>query len=113
MGLRPSGNSVTYATTDGDEVQVEIEPTSDGFMPIHDDRPLGRLESLFTPVFLAVGTLIKDARRVDPDAVSIRFGVKLTGGGKAIVARNAADGNFEISLSWNKSDSSAASDLRS
>jgi hypothetical protein len=113
VAVRPSeGNVVTFATEDGDEVRVEIEPTADDFMPIRGDRSLGGLEVLFTPVFLAVGKLIRDARRVNPDAITIRFGVKLTGEGGAMVARDADGGNFEITLSWSGSSSISESELR-
>ena len=102
---RSEGNFVTYLTALGDDVQVEIEPTADDFIPLRGgDRSFGALEPLFAPVFQAVGTLIRDARRVHPDAINIRFGIKLTGRGTAAVAQNAGDGHFDITLTWNRSD---------
>jgi len=112
LAAAPEPKLATYATPYGDEVRVEIQPTADEFMPIRGDRSLGRLELLFAPVFQAVGTLIQDARRVDPDAINIRFGIKLTGGGTAVVAKNAGEGHFEINLTWNRPDSSSALEAR-
>jgi hypothetical protein len=82
---RESGPFVTYATVDGDDIRVEIEPSPDGFMPVSGDRPLGRVERLFEPVFSAVEGFLRVAnRRTRPDEVILRFGVKVTGGGNAV-----------------------------
>jgi hypothetical protein len=99
---RSDDNFVTFDTADGEEVQVEIERTAGDFVPIRSDRSLGRFEFLSRPVFEAVGTLIRDAREVGPDTVNIRFGIKITASGSAIVSRNVNEGNFDISLTWNR-----------
>ena len=100
---REAGPFVTYTTNRGDNVRLEIEPSGDGFMPVSGERPLGGLTDLFRPVFSAVEALVWEAREVHPDEVTVRFGIKLTGGGQAIVSKNVNDSNFEISLSWSAS----------
>ena len=103
---RDGGPFVTYSTTDGGDVRVEIEPSDDGFMPVKGERPLGRLDDLFSPVFSAIESLAVEARRVNPDGVAIRFGIKVTASGKPVIAKNIGEGNFEISLNWNRDTSS-------
>jgi hypothetical protein len=92
---------VTYTTESGEPVRLEIRETS-GFVPVHGDRPLGRIERVFRNVIQAAEALAREARRTNPDEVKIRFGIKFTGTGDAVVARQADEGNFEISLSWNR-----------
>ena len=97
---------VTYTTSRGDNVRLEIERSDDGFMPVSGERPLGRLTDLFSPVFSAVEALVREAAVIRPDEVVVRFGIKLTGGGQAIVSKNVNDSNFEISLSWKANENS-------
>jgi hypothetical protein len=104
--LAARGQFVTYTTIDGDDVRVEIEPSDDGFMPVSGERPLGSMEYLFRPVFSAADSLIREARSAHPDEVTVRFGIKVTGSGKAVIARKVDEGNFEISLNWNRSATS-------
>lgn len=103
---RDSGPFVTYITPSGEEVRVEIQPSGDGFMPVSGERPLGRLDYLFGPVFSTAEELIRGAREVQANQVTIRFGIKITGGGQAVVSRTVDEGNFEVSLNWDQADHS-------
>lgn len=107
---RDAGQFVTYTTIGGDEVRVEIESSDDGFMPVSVERPLGSVEYLFRPVFSAAESLIMEARQTHPDEVTLRFGIKVTGSGKAVIARKIDEGNFEIILNWHRRLSAAEAD---
>jgi Trypsin-co-occurring domain 1 len=100
------GPFVTYATLGGDDIRVEIERSPDGFMPVSGDRPLGRVERLFEPVFSAVEGFLHGARRTRPDEISLRFGVKVTGGGNAVIAKDLDSGSFQVSMTWKASPES-------
>ncbi|MGI5518988.1 CU044_2847 family protein [Streptomyces sp. CA-106131] len=105
---------VTYTTYDDEEVRVEIKPSDDGFMPVSADRPIGRLERVFRPVLQAAAAAATAARfsSETPDEVTLRFGVKLTGSGQAVVSRGTEESNFEITLHWHRGSSNPRPDLQ-
>ncbi|MEU0444325.1 CU044_2847 family protein [Streptomyces tendae] len=103
--MRPDREQVvTYTTYDGDEVQVEIRPAADDLRPIDPDRPIGRLERAFRPILQAASAAARAARDSadQPDEVTVRFGLTLTGSGQAVVARGLDESNFEITLHWQR-----------
>ncbi|MFJ4889115.1 CU044_2847 family protein [Streptomyces sp. NPDC088788] len=103
--LRPDMEQVvTYITYGGEEVQVEIKPAADDFRPIDPDRPIGRLERVFRPVLQAATAAGRAARESadQPDEITVRFGLTLTGSGQAVVARGSNESNFEITLHWHR-----------
>ena len=103
MGRIPrhlDGPYVTYTTSSGDDVQVEIEPV-DGFMPISKDRSLGRLGFGFRPAMEAAAAIVDEARAAHarPNEMTVRFGIKVTAGG-VVIAKAADASHFEITMTW-------------
>ncbi|MFJ6505469.1 CU044_2847 family protein [Streptomyces sp. NPDC091879] len=112
--IRPDREQVvTYTTYDGEEVQVEIKPAADDFRPIDPDRPIGRLERVFRPILHAATAAARAARESadQPDEITVRFGLALTGSGQAVVARGSNESNFEITLHWHRRPSANAEAL--
>ncbi|MEU9189880.1 CU044_2847 family protein [Streptomyces sp. NPDC048484] len=102
-GRAEAGWFVTFATNTGEMVRAEIEPTDDDFMPVSAVRPVAKLEHLFGPVIRAAGAAVSEARAVQPDEVTVSFGIKLTGSGEAVLSKNSTERHFEITLNWTRS----------
>jgi len=49
----------------------------------------------------ALSILKEDLR---PDAVTLRFGIKMTVEAGAVVARTAVEGNMEVEMSWHRNE---------
>ena len=43
-----------------------------------------------------------------PDAVTLRFGIKMTVEAGAIIARTAVEGNMEVEMSWQRDEATGA-----
>jgi hypothetical protein len=92
---------VTYAVGDDREVSIEIVPVP-GFVPVGVDAVAGQLEKAIEPAIAAARVVLDQARQLTPDAVQVKFGVKVTGTTNWLVAKAATEGNFEITLSWDR-----------
>ena len=90
---------VTYGVGDGGEVSFEIVPV-EGFVPVGLDTIAGQVEKAVEPAIAAARAVLEQARRMAPDTVQVKFGVKVTGTTNWLVAKAATEGNFEITLSW-------------
>ena len=49
----------------------------------------------------ALSVLKEDLR---PDAVTLRFGIKMTVEAGAVIARTAVEGNMEVEMSWHRNE---------
>ena len=94
-----SSQVVTYTVDDDRTVSIEIEPV-EGFIPVAVDDVAGRVRLAVQPALAAARTVLDQARELAPDAVQVKFGVKVTGTANWLVARAATEGNFEVTLSW-------------
>lgn len=94
-----SSEIVTYEVDGKTVVQFEIDPV-DGFHPAGIDTVAGRVREASAPAIEAARELLEQARRLAPDAVQVKFGVKVTGTANWLVARSSMEGNFEVTLSW-------------
>jgi Trypsin-co-occurring domain 1 len=50
---------------------------------------------------------------LSPDAVTLRFGIKMTVEAGAVVARTAVEGNMEVEMSWRRDEATAATTPKS
>ncbi|MFI6638094.1 CU044_2847 family protein [Streptomyces sp. NPDC050504] len=88
----------------GDVVSVEIEERDGDFRSLRPDRPVASFDRVFQPVSEAAAAAMRALRETQPDEVTIHFGIKVTGSGQAVVAKNTTDAHFEITLSWRPGD---------
>jgi NTP-dependent ternary system trypsin peptidase co-occuring protein len=93
---------VTYDVDGSTVAQFEIDPV-DGFVPAGSGDVLGRVRAAATPAIEAARELLMQAKELAPDAVQVKFGVKVTGTASWLVARAATEGNFEVTLTWQPS----------
>jgi hypothetical protein len=95
MALQP----VRYTLDDGTAVAFEIEPPA-GFVPASARDVIGPMRAAVEPLIDSAKLVLEAARAAGPDAVEVRFGVKVSGSANWYVARAATEGNFEVTLSW-------------
>ncbi|WP_232626926.1 CU044_2847 family protein [Streptomyces alfalfae] len=69
---------------------------------IHDVE--GRFESALHNVRGAAMSALRTFRErsLDPDAIELEFGVKLSAAAGAVIARTAAEGHLTVRLSWTR-----------
>jgi len=90
---------VTYAVDDETVVKFEIEPV-EGFAPAGADQILGRIQEAIEPAVEAARVVLDKVRQMRPDEVEVKFALKASGSANWLVAKGSAEGNFEITLTW-------------
>ncbi|MFF0314795.1 CU044_2847 family protein [Micromonospora sp. NPDC005252] len=90
---------VRYEVDDRTIAQIEIEPVA-GFQPASAGDVAGRVRDAAAPAIEAARELLEQVRALTPDAVQVKFGVKVTGTANWLIAKAATEGNFEVTLSW-------------
>ncbi|MET8040333.1 CU044_2847 family protein [Micromonospora sp. NPDC005215] len=94
-----SSEVVRYEVDNKTVAQIEIEPIA-GFQPASAGDVAGRVRDAAEPAIQAARVLLEQVRVLTPDAVQVKFGVKVTGTTNWLIAKAASEGNFEITLSW-------------
>ena len=99
-------------STDSGEVIVEIDPPSStsgqgrvARRPADLAIETGRsLDSAVDAVRPAAMTMIEKLRTlpIQPDEISVEFGLKLSVSAGAIIAATAAEGNFVLRMTWTR-----------
>jgi len=89
----------TYLTESGKVVAIEIDP-ADGFTQASSDDTPGRIQQAIAPALEAAEAVLEQVRRMSPDQVQVKLGVKVTGTATWVVAKASTEGNFEITLTW-------------
>lgn len=94
--------------TDGGTVVVEVDSRDPGFSPasrkpgqeIIDvrERFEGALDKVRSAAVSALRTFRDES--LDPDEVSLEFGVKLNASAGAVIAKTAAEGHLMVRLVW-------------
>jgi len=100
---------VTYSVGEGVTVGIEIAPV-DGFEPAGIDDVAGYVQAAVAPAITAARAVLEQVRAVAPDTVQVKFGVKVTGTANWLVAKAATEGNFEISMTWDRGGRPPADD---
>jgi hypothetical protein len=90
---------VSYAVDDETVVKFEVEPV-EGFAPAGADQILGRMQEAIEPAIAAARVVLDKVRQMRPDEVEVKFALKASGSANWLVAKAAAEGNFEITLKW-------------
>jgi hypothetical protein len=94
-----SSEVVRYQVDDKTVALFEIEPLA-GFQPAGVGDMAGWVREAAAPSIEAARELLEQVKDLAPDAVQVKFGVKVTGTANWVVAKAATEGNFEITLSW-------------
>ncbi|MEU7577005.1 CU044_2847 family protein [Streptomyces sp. NPDC041068] len=97
--------------SDEGPVVVEVDSRDPGFRSVsrrsegsevHDVE--GRFESALGNVRGAAMSALRTFRdrALDPDAIELEFGVKLSAAAGAVIARTAAEGHLVVKLTWSR-----------
>lgn len=93
-------SEVVRYRVDADTVTTfEIEPVP-GFRPAGVGDIAGTVKDSIGPAVDAARVLLDQLKEIAPDAVQVKFGVKVTGTANWMVAKAATEANFEVTLSW-------------
>lgn len=90
---------VTYALDDSTKVRFEIDPPT-GFQEAATDKVIGRVQEALAPAIDTAKLVLDKVKETKPDEVEVTFGIKVSGKLDWFIARAAAEGNFEITLTW-------------
>lgn len=90
---------VRYQVDDSTAVGFEFEP-GPGWHPAGARELAGRVRDAVEPAVEAARVVLEKVREAGPDAVQVKFGVKVTGEANWIVAKAASEGSFEVTLTW-------------
>lgn len=90
---------VTYQLDDKTTALFEIDPVA-GFQPAGIGDVAGRVKVAAGPAIEAARELLEQVRALTPDAVEVKFGIKVTGTTNWLIAKAATEGNFEVTLAW-------------
>jgi hypothetical protein len=94
---------VAYTMADGTEMRFEIDPLP-GFRPSGAGQVVGTLREAARPVIDGAAELLDQIKALRPDEVAVKFGIKVSGTANWLVAKAAAEGAFEVTLTWRHSD---------
>ncbi len=90
---------VTYKVDDVTTAKFEVDP-AEGFRPAAHGQILGQVRDAVGPAIEAAKAVLDKAKETRPSQIEVKFGVKVSGGADWLVARTAAEGSFEITLTW-------------
>lgn len=90
---------VRYAVDESTTVEFEVDPSM-GFRPAGADEVVGRVQEAIEPAVEAAKVVLGRVRQAEPGRVELRFGIKVSGAANWLIARAAAEGNFEVTLIW-------------
>jgi hypothetical protein len=90
---------VRYQVDGSTVAHIEIEPTV-GFQPAGTGKVAGLIRDAARPSIEAAKEVLDQVKGLQPDAVEVKFGIKVTGTADWVVAKASTEGNFEVTLSW-------------
>ena len=99
-----SSQVVTYRVDDETTVQLEIDP-AEGFRPAGPGEIAGRVRQAIGPAVEAAKAVLDKVKETRPDEIEVKFGIKASGEASWLVAKAATEGNFEVTLSWSRRES--------
>ncbi len=104
-----SSQIVMYQIDDATSVKFEIESIAE-FQPAGPEEVIGRVREAVTPAVEAASVVLDKIKEIRPDKVEVKFGIKVSGEAKWLVAKAAGEGNFEVSIAWSRNHDSAEVD---
>lgn len=93
--------AVRYALDEHTMVAFEIEPPP-GFQQAGAHELVGDLGEALAPAVMGARAVLDKVKESGPDEVQVRFGIKVSGTMNWLIARAAADGNFEVVVAWKR-----------
>ena len=98
---------VRYRVDESTEVGFEFEP-GPGWQPAGSRELVGYVRDAVEPAVEAAMAVLDKIREARPNGVQLKFGVRVNGEASWVFAKTAAEGSFEVTLTWNRSDEQPA-----
>jgi hypothetical protein len=99
-----------FELSPGRDVLVEVDSTEDGFEPLGsiDDGIVraavgfsDRLDSIRDAV---TETLTQLGEKLNPDEITVSFGIKFSAQAGAVIAKTSLEGNLGVQMVWHKAE---------
>jgi hypothetical protein len=101
-----SDGTAVLVEVDDDDVGVErVSRGADGVLVATQ-----RIEDALAHVRPAARAVLAEMKALSPDKVSVEFGIKLSAGAGAVIAKTEAEGHFTVTLEWSRSAALAQED---
>ncbi|GAA2464341.1 CU044_2847 family protein [Winogradskya humida] len=94
-----SSEIVRYRVDAETVAQIEIDPVN-GYRPAGVADIAGSVRESAGPAVAAAKVLLEQVRDIAPDAVEVKFGIKVTGAANWVIAKAATEANFEVTMIW-------------
>ncbi|GIM89567.1 CU044_2847 family protein [Paractinoplanes toevensis] len=90
---------VRYQVDEKTVAAFEFDPLP-GFQPAGVGDVAGWVREAAGPSIEAARAVLDDVKRLAPDTVQVKFGLKVTGAANWVVAKAASEASFEVTLTW-------------
>jgi Trypsin-co-occurring domain 1 len=97
-----------FEVSPGRDVLVEVDATADGFEPLGsiDDgivrAAVGFSDRLDTIRDAVTETLTKLGEKLNPDEITVSFGIKFSAQAGAMIAKTSLEGNLGVQMVWHR-----------
>jgi hypothetical protein len=103
---------VRFKVAPGRDVLVETDDLDEGLVPVRRNYDDGIVEagSVFTKHISSIRDAVRDAlkelREIDPDEVTVSFGIKFTAEAGAVIAKTSVEGTLGVEMAWHRTEES-------
>lgn len=91
---------VRYEVDESIVAGFEFEP-GPGWHPAGAVELAGKVRDAVSPAIAVAKVVLERIREIGAGGVEVKFGVRVNGEANWIVAKAGAEGNFEVTLTWN------------
>lgn len=100
---------VRFEVAPGRDVLVETDEVDEGLVPVKRNYD-GFVEagSAFTEHISSIRDAVRDAlkelREINPDEVTVSFGIKFTAEAGAVIAKTSVEGTLGVEMAWHRTE---------
>lgn len=101
---------VRFEVAPGRDVLVETDDVDAGLIPVKRNYDDGFVEagSAFTEHISSIRDAVRDAlkelRKINPDEVTVSFGIKFTAEAGAVIAKTSVEGTLGVEMAWHRAE---------
>jgi hypothetical protein len=103
-GMVTVASQVVRYSVGGTEVEFDVDPARlGGAWQDAGLRPgdvVGAVKDAVGPALDAAKVVLERIREINPGSVEVKFGITVGGGANWGIAKAAAEGSFEVTLTW-------------
>ena len=100
---------VRFDVAPGRDVLVETDDVDEGLVPVtrgHDGFVDARsaFSAHIGSICDAVREALKELREINPDEVTVSFGIKFTAQAGAVIAKTSVEGTLAVEMAWHRAE---------